>query len=120
MMGATRVLVVEDEAIIAMSIEDALAYEGYEVIGPAGSVETALSLLKYSAPVNVALLDVNLRGETVYPVAEELAGRSIPFAFTSGYGEEGIDSRFADRLVIPKPVDEARLIRFVQDVMRGK
>lgn len=116
-MTAAKVLVVEDEAIIAMSIQDMLLEEGFDVIGPAGSVAAALALLRNGEAVDCALLDVNLRGETVYPVASELSERSIPFAFTSGYGQSGIDPRFAGRVVLPKPVDPLRLVAFLKKAL---
>lgn len=103
-----RVLVVEDEAMVAMLLEDILDELGYAIIGPAGSVAEALRLLE-SGPVAGALLDVNLRGETSYQIADALAERGCPFIFTTGYGEAGLDEAYRDRPVLQKPFTRERL-----------
>ncbi len=113
-MSSKRILIVEDEALISMNMEDMIMDEGYVVVGPAGSVKDALHLISTDTVIDCALLDVNLRGETVYPVAEELVRRRVPFAFTSGYGHAGIDPRFTDRVVLPKPIDRDRLVSFIR------
>ena len=79
-----RVLVVEDEAILAAMVVDVLEDVCANVVGPAGSVAMAARLAA-RAEIDLALLDLNLRGETVYPVADVLARRGVPFAFASGY-----------------------------------
>jgi two-component system, response regulator PdtaR len=106
------VLVVEDEYLIAIDLEEMLSRNGFRVIGPAHSIATALDLLERERP-GAALLDVNLRGERVGPVAEALLQRSIPFLLATAYGDEALAGspvlRNARRL--PKPVNEQRLLR---------
>jgi len=78
-----RILVVEDEALIAMALEDILLDLGCTVVGPAASVDAALQLV--DGPLDGALLDVNVKGTLIYPVAEKLAARGVPVALCSGY-----------------------------------
>jgi CheY-like chemotaxis protein len=97
------VLIVEDEWLIATDLAEAVRTLGYEVVGPVYSVSAALDLLD-TAQVDGALLDVNLRGETSYPVAEALAARGIPFAFLSGYASSQLRTDFEDCPLLSKPV----------------
>jgi CheY-like chemotaxis protein len=97
-------MIVEDENLVAMMLADQMTGIGLSVVGPFASVaeaKTAVANLEFDA----ALLDVNLGGEPVYPVAELLLSRNIPFAFVSGYGQECIDARFAGIPVLEKPVE---------------
>lgn len=104
-----RVLVIEDDGLIALDISDTLDELGYVVVGPMRTVESALTTIDNEV-VDVALLDVNLRnGETSYPIAEVLSQRGVPFAFLTGYGEADLDGSFRDRPVISKPIDEKTL-----------
>ena len=82
--GSLLVLVVEDEALLALDLELTILRHGWRVLGPAGTVEEALELLKVETP-DVALLDVNLRGTMVTPVALELRARGVPFVLASAY-----------------------------------
>lgn len=107
-MIGVRVLVVEDEAIVAMLIEDILLDLGCVVLGPAASVDAALRLLE-EAPADAAVLDINLSGEMVFPVADELERRSIPFIFSTGYGRAGLDVLHTDKPVLQKPYQPVRL-----------
>ena len=85
-MGLTRqILVVEDEFLIALELDQTLRRAGYQVVGPAGSVGMALELLRQVRP-DAAVLDVNLAGERVTPVAEVLRAMAVPFVLASGYG----------------------------------
>jgi len=97
-----RVLVVEDEAMVAMLTEDILVDLGFEVTATASNVKEALQRVK-EQQFDIALLDVNLRGEKVFPVAEELLLRRLPFAFTTGYGLDGIREDFRTIPVVTKP-----------------
>ena len=96
------VLIVEDEPLIAMSLEDALIDQGVICLGPAGSVSAALEMIE-AGGFDIALLDVNLRGERVDAVADRLAGAGIPFIFTTGHGAEGLPDAHRTRPVIGKP-----------------
>jgi CheY-like chemotaxis protein len=101
-----RVLVVEDEAIVAMLIEDMLRLIGLEIVGPAGTVQRALRLIDTeTASLDGALLDVNLGTEPVYPVAERLRQLGVPFVFITGYGAAGVDGAFAGTPVLEKPFE---------------
>ena len=97
-----RVLVVEDEALIAFLLEDLLAELGCRVVGPAARLGAALALAR-DEDLDCAILDVNIGGEPVHPVAEILAERGIPFIFATGYGEARGESRFGRRPVLAKP-----------------
>nr|WP_281414966.1 response regulator [Azospirillum picis] len=101
-MTDLTVLIVEDEPLIAMSIEDVLMDHGVTCVGPAGSVGAALEMIK-AGGFNIALLDVNLRGERVDAVADRLAAEGIPFVFTTGHGAEGLPDAHRGRPVIAKP-----------------
>lgn len=98
-----RILLVEDEAMVAMIIEDTLSDLGCEVVGPMSSLERALAAAQTAERIDGAFLDVNLRGELVYPVADALQARGVPFAFVTGYGEKGIDARYRGAPVLTKP-----------------
>jgi CheY-like chemotaxis protein len=114
-MTAPRVILVEDEPLVAMMMEDLLIDLGCEVAGSFGSLAAAIEWLSgQSVPPDGALLDVNLGGgETVFPLAEALRARGVPFAFATGYGALPTDS-FADAPLILKPVDEGKLWPVVQ------
>ena len=101
-LQGVRVLVVEDEAAISLLLEDMLLDFGCEVIGPAARLSAALDAVAREQ-VDLAILDVNVAGEPIYPVAEALAERSIPFVFSTGYGSAGIRDAFRDRPVLQKP-----------------
>ena len=98
----TDVLIVEDEMLIALLIEDALVDLGCEVVGPAGKVETDLQLVR-DVLIDIAILDVTIRDEKVYPVAEQLIARAIPFVLASGYGDWALPEYLRDRPRLPKP-----------------
>jgi two-component sensor histidine kinase/response regulator RpfG family c-di-GMP phosphodiesterase len=110
--GRGTVLLVEDEALVAIMMCDVLDALGFNVVGPLASVAQAIGPAR-DAMVDAALLDVTLGNERIYPVADVLKERRIPFAFLTGYGREGIDGRFADVPVIQKPVDDKALTAFL-------
>ena len=104
------VLVVEDEFLIAMDLELLLRRHGWRVLGPAATVDQALRLLAGATP-DVAVLDINLRGELVTPVAEELRARGVPFVLASAYdGHELGAAALAGVPAVGKPTDERRLL----------
>jgi CheY-like chemotaxis protein len=99
-----RLLVVEDEAMVAMLVEDMLTDLGCIVVAVAGSVAAAIALAdREDTVLDGAVLDVNLGGEKVFPVADALATRGVPFMFATGYGRAGIEARFMDAPVVSKP-----------------
>ncbi len=101
-LAGRRVMIVEDELLVAMLLEEALVEHGCEIVGPFSTVETAL-LAARGVAADVAVLDVNLRGKRVYPVAELLEARGIPFLLMSGYGREGVPPEHAHWIACSKP-----------------
>lgn len=101
-MTHLRVLVVEDELTIALSIKLFLESANCEVIGPSGRLDAALEIAA-SSEIDVALLDVNLRGLEVFPVADILARRNVPLIFLSGYEDAVLPSRFQGCRTLRKP-----------------
>jgi PAS domain S-box-containing protein len=109
-VNGNRVMVVEDEALVAMVVSDAMVELGYQVVGPFSRPPDAIAAVKNN-DIAAAILDINLAGTLVYPVAEELTSRGIPFVFVTGYGVESIDKRFADIPVLQKPIERETLQR---------
>jgi two-component sensor histidine kinase/CheY-like chemotaxis protein len=105
-----RVMVVEDEALVAMVVSDALTELGYQVAGPFSRPPDALAAVR-DGNIAAAILDINLAGTLVYPVADELATRGIPFVFVTGYGIESVEKRFAEIPVLQKPIEREILQR---------
>jgi DNA-binding response OmpR family regulator len=118
MAGAARkILVVEDEALVAMLVEDALLDAGFDVLGPAGTVEEALALLERETP-DAVVLDLNLAGVTSTPVADWLAARGIPYLIATGYGATGLPAGHQDATVLAKPYDPAELTCVLDRICR--
>ena len=111
-----RILVVEDEMVVAMLLEDMLADLGCEVVGPASRVEEALRLAD-SETVHGAVLDVNVAGAEVYPVAEALAQRGIPFVFATGYGTVGLRDDYRGSPTVQKPFRQDELARVIVEAI---
>ena len=112
-----RILVAEDEGLIAMLLKDCFADAGAQVIGPAGRVDAALRLVDEAMAgggLNAAVLDLNLNGAWATPIADRLFGLKIPFLFVTGYCKS--DLRFMPVQVIYKPFDFDRLINAVQEL----
>ena len=118
-LSGARVLVVEDEAAISMLLEDMLLDFGCEIVGPAARLATALEMAR-SESFTVAILDVNVAGEPIYPVAEAIAQRDLPLVFSTGYGGAGIREPFRDRPVVQKPFSQADLKRTLIGAVKAK
>jgi CheY-like chemotaxis protein len=103
-----RILVVEDEYLIRMLLEDMLSELGYEVAGAVGTIAEASALAR-NGEFDLAILDVNLDGEEIYPVAEILAARSLPFVFVTGYGENSLAEPYRNRPTLQKPFQSEHL-----------
>jgi two-component sensor histidine kinase len=103
-----RVLIVEDEALVAMMMRDFVEELGFSVCGPFSSLSAA-TLAAHAGEFEAAVLDVNLGGELVYPVADLLLQRGVPFIFVTGYGSELVERRFADVPILQKPVQVGEL-----------
>jgi DNA-binding response OmpR family regulator len=116
---APRVLVVEDEMLVAMLLEDMLAGLGYEVIGPAARLDEARRLLAREA-IDAAILDVNLEDESSIPLAEELQAQGTPFLFATGYGAHVLPERFKGVPVLRKPFAMADLARTLATALASR
>lgn len=115
-LSGLKVLVVEDEMLVSMLVEDMLADLGCLVVGPAAELDEAMSLVE-SADIDLALLDVNLGGKPIFPVADALKARGVPFAFASGYGEAGLSEDHRGAAVLQKPFREADLARALRGLV---
>ncbi|HET7634418.1 MAG TPA: response regulator [Burkholderiales bacterium] len=100
-----RVLLVEDESVVAMLLEDILGELGCKVVGPVARVDKAIEMAQHET-LDAAILDVNLNGHDVYPVADALAARSIPFIFATGYGRDSLRPPYDDRPLLQKPFQQ--------------
>ncbi|CAN5822772.1 response regulator [soil metagenome] len=107
-LAGTRVFIVEDEALILFTLEDLLEDLGCKVAGTAQRIPEALAKAGTVA-FDVAILDVNVAGERVDPVADLVAGRGLPFIFATGYGQESLPESHRDRIFMPKPYRKADL-----------
>lgn len=99
-MSGTRILIVEDEVVVALFMEDILSEFGYEVAGVVGHLDQAMSRPR---DYDIAVLDVHLNGKPVFDFADRLAAEGMPFVFATGYGERGVPERFSGRPVLQKP-----------------
>lgn len=115
-----RVLVVEDNFLLAMEIEAVLRRHGLTVLGPAGTIEQALALLEREGWPDAAVLDVDLHGRRVTPVAAALSSRKVPFVLVTGYAELQLkEPELQGRLRLDKPVDFQDLLRVLECVLRA-
>jgi CheY-like chemotaxis protein len=110
-----RVLVVEDQMIVAMEIEGMLRALGCVVLGPVGTLELAVRLGREET-LDAAILDVSLDGETIFPVAEELQRRGIPFIFATGYGESILPEKWRGQLHLGKPFNREQLEKLIRSI----
>jgi CheY-like chemotaxis protein len=112
MQEKQRILVVEDNYLLAILIAEVLELAGWQVIGPVGRLTEAI-VIAASGGFEAALLDVNLDGEDVYPVAEVLNERQVPFAFLTGYDAKALQRPFCEQPMLGKPFKLAELIDMV-------
>lgn len=103
-LDGQHVLIVEDEAVVSMELEFALREAGAEVIGPASSVSSALEAIESAEQLDLAIVDINLRGVAAYPVADLLKSRGIPFVLATGYSASDVSPQQADVVYLGKPV----------------
>ena len=101
-----RVLIVEDESLVAMLLETILEDMGCVPVGPAATVDEGLQLVADPTPIDAALLDVNVAGRQVFPIAEALKARAVPFVFSTGYGEGGLPDEWRGQATLQKPFTE--------------
>jgi PAS domain S-box-containing protein len=108
LVAGSAVLLVEDESMVAMMVEETLAELGFCVIGPYGTLAEAMRAAS-NAHLDAAILDINLGGQLVYPVADLLCSKGVPVVFVTGYGMESIESRYTDIPLLQKPLDKRTL-----------
>ena len=102
-----RVLVVEDESLVAMLLETILEDMGCSPVGPVATVDEGLAMVAAETSLDAALLDVNVAGREVFPIAEALKARGVPFIFSTGYGEGGLPDEWRGHSTLQKPFTEA-------------
>lgn len=110
-MHGQRILVVEDEYLLAMSFHDRLQDLGAVVLGPVGNLDNALALIRSEASIDGAVVDINLGGELAYPAAGLLMEQDIPFVFTTGYDDVAIPACFGHVPRLQKPADINRIVQ---------
>lgn len=114
-LSGLKLLLVEDNFLVAEYMRDMLVRYGCNVVGPAPRVEAALELMQGVEVLDGAMLDINLHGELCFPIARALAARGVPFLFLTGYEADSvIPGEFEDAPVVPKPVDEPRLMATIR------
>jgi CheY-like chemotaxis protein len=114
-----KVLVVEDEMIVAWLLEDMLADLGCAVVGPAASVKQALAMID-AETIDVAVLDVNLKGQMSYPIADVLAARGVPFVFSTGYDKDRLLDGYRTFPVMQKPFHQSELENMLAQLLAPK
>ena len=114
-LAGLRVLVVEDEMMVSMLIEDMLTDLGCIVVGPAARLDEAIALTE-SEQIDCAVLDVNLGGQPIFPLADILRAKGAPFAFATGYGDAGLRDVDKGSLVLQKPFRETDLARILGEL----
>ncbi|MFN3275375.1 MAG: response regulator [Paracoccus sp. (in: a-proteobacteria)] len=116
--AAKRVLIVEDEALLALHLEDMLSELGHEVVGQAGRFDAAMQLAR-DGDFDFAILDVNVSGTKSFPIADILHERGIPFAFATGYGADGLSEKYRAFPILQKPYAQHDLERTIEQVCSG-
>ncbi|MDR6659522.1 response regulator [Tardiphaga sp. 1201_B9_N1_1] len=112
------VFLVEDEVMIRMMVADMLEELGYSVAAEAGDINEAIKLAG-SAKFDIAILDVNVNGKVISPVAEVIASRNRPFIFATGYGAQGLPEEFRDRPTLQKPFQMETLAQVLSTTLKG-
>ena len=118
-MAGTRVLVVEDEPLMAETLCDLMQDAGCEAVGPAATVAAALSLIE-QVRIDVALLDIRLQREMSFAVAYALRSRGIPWLFLTSYQQRQLPDDLADALLVEKPFSPPALVEMVLRLARGQ
>jgi DNA-binding NtrC family response regulator len=114
-----RILVVEDEYMLACDLRQELEDAGAVVVGPEPSVARALSRISNEGRIDAAVLDVNLGGESAFPIADALAAEGIPFVFASGYGDDAVATRYPGTVNCSKPLNMAALLTSLEQAMHS-
>lgn len=112
-----QVFVVEDELVVSMMLEDMLAEFGCIVAGMAATVDEALSRVLNTSEIDAAILDVNIGGQSIFPVADILVERHIPFVFSTGYATPELNRRYPHSRLLNKPYEPEALAEVLTDFM---
>ncbi len=112
------VFLVEDEVMIRMMVSEMLEELGYEIAAEAGDIDEAVRLVQCTE-FDIAILDVNVNGRVISPVAEAVQLRNRPFVFATGYGVQGLPEKFRDRPTLQKPFQMETLARMIESTLRG-
>jgi len=113
------VFLVEDEVMIRMMVSDMLEELGYHVAAEAGDIDEAVRLVQCTN-FDIAILDVNVNGKVISPVAEAVQLRNRPFVFATGYGVHGLPEKFRDRPTLQKPFQIETLAKMIDTTLRGE
>ena len=116
MLDGRRILVVEDEYFLADDLARTLGRQGVEVVGPVGTLDAAVRLAE-DETIDCAILDINLRGEMAFPVADRLDAAGIPFVFATGYSRAVIPDRFSAVPHLEKPLETERVAELLSQAM---
>ncbi|MGR3435421.1 MAG: response regulator [Shimia sp.] len=117
-LAGRRILLAEDELMVALDIEMALDDAGAEMVGPVDDLDAGLRLLRGETEIDAAILDVDLHGQDVFPIAEALQARQVPFLFHTGHGSrEELGRRFGGVPVCIKPVLAEDMIEAVAELL---
>lgn len=112
------VFLVEDEVMIRMMVADMLEELGYSVAAEAGDISEAVRLAAITA-FDIAILDVNVNGKVISPVAEVIQARNLPFVFATGYGAQGLPEEYRDRPALQKPFQMESLAQVLETALRS-
>lgn len=115
-LRGVRILIVEDEPLLSMAMVDEIEEAGARVVGPVASVEGALEILA-TTPVDAAILDVELQKQLVYPVADRLIERDVPFVLTTGHDADGLPERYASVPHSAKPAPASEALTMLADLL---
>lgn len=114
-----RILVVEDDPFIALDLEMELQAAGAIVIGPVGHIQAGLDLIANEPVISAAILDINIRGQFVFPVADILHQKDVPFVFATGESPDMLPDKFANITVYPKPNSPSEIVQGVATLLAG-
>ena len=117
--GGGRILVVEDDLLVVAELVDTLHSMGADVVGPIVNIEKALERLDRLSGIVGAVLDVNVQGQMVFPLADELTRRNVPYVFSSGYDDSVVPQRYAGIRRFSKPVDEREIAAALLDAIQA-
>lgn len=118
-LAGLRVLLVEDEVLVAMYVEDLLEDAGCEVVGPAPRLDVALDTIE-NGGFDIAILDVNLKGQQVWPAADALQKRGVPHVFLTGYTADTMPGAHAGTLRLAKPIRAEELFETLHAIAPGR